>query len=233
MTDLKELEEFLSKPENAEAFKSFVKPLGFETPDDISGLKAKNTELILKNKKIQENYENQKKILDDIDLEEYHTLRDKASSNPKDTDIQRKLKKFEEDNRKISDAMSALENEYHGTLKSAEIEKALAPFDDKYRELLVSAFQNKSRVEILDGKRSVIIDDGDGLGLPASEYFSKFAQSEKGKAYLKTPVNAGAQSRSVNSQGAGKQTILRKQFDAITDPKEKVAIGKTHTVIDQ
>jgi hypothetical protein len=231
MTDLKELEEFLSKPENAEAFKSFVKPLGFETPDDISGLKAKNTELILKNKKIQENYENQKKILDDIDFEEYHTLRDKASSNPKDTDIQRKLKKFEEDNRKMSDAMSALENEYHGTLKSAEIEKALAPFDDKHKELLVSAYRNKAKVEILDGKRTVIIDDGDGLGLPASEFFSKFAQSERAKPYLKTPVNAGAQSRSVNGQGAGMRTVTRKEHASMSAEQQRLA-GKEYTVID-
>ena len=64
----------------------------------------------------------------------------------------------------------------------------------------------KARVEADNGKRKVVIDNGDGLMLSPKEYFQKYSETESGKKLLRESINVGSGSFGFNSGNTGKIT---------------------------
>jgi regulator of replication initiation timing len=225
-----ELKEFLKDPKNADAFKELVKAIGYETPEEINGLLKKNQELIAKQKKLREENEIIKKTLDEIDMDEYVELKKKVESSGKASDeltkLQRDLKKVSEDLEKERKGRSESESFLNRTLTENALIEALDAngFDSKHKELLKSAFLGKARIEIEENNRNVVLENGDGLGLPAKEFFKKFAESETGKVYLRQPESKGAGASGFSGAG-GAKIMKRDQYEKL-DPLEKSALIK-------
>lgn len=217
--ELKDLQEFMQKEENKAAFTELVKALGYETPDDIEGLKKKNRELIGKNQELKKSIDENNKILDSIDLEEYNTLKQSKTGKAGDDELnqlKRELKKAQDKLEAEVKRAGELETGYHSTLKEAAIQKALVDnkFSDQHFSLLKSAFLGKAKVEQDNGSYGVVIDNGDGIGLPVSEFFKTFSQSDQGKAYLQTAQNAGAGTRPFT--GTGPRTMSMSDFNSMS-----------------
>lgn len=216
--------DFFSKEENKGAFEEIAKSQGFETPDDIQGLKVKNQESQKKYQKIRDERDSLQKKLDTFDIDEYNELRDQKSKNSKDpgsdelNKIQRDLKKANMELENEKKSRSDIESFLNNTLKETALIKALNEngFDDKHKNLLTDAFSGKAKIEIDGGKRSVVILDGEGFGLPASEFFKNFANSDSGKGYLKEPVNKGGNSASFQG-GENMATITRAEYNKNPD----------------
>jgi regulator of replication initiation timing len=225
-----ELKEFMKDEKNAEAFKELAKAVGYETPEDINGLLKKNQELILKHKKLREENETIKKTLDEIDMDEYLELKKKVESSGKASDeltkLQRDLKKISDDLEKERKARSESEGFLNRTLTENALIEALDSngFDSKHKDLLKSAFLGKARIEMEENNRSVVLENGDGLGLPAKEFFKQFAQSENGKVYLRQPDNKGTGASGFSGTG-GAKIMKRDQYEKL-DPLEKSALIK-------
>ena len=69
--DINDFKEFLIDEENKKVFAEIAKTQGFETPEEIQGLKAKNYELLGNNKKLKEQMNEIQKKLDEIDIDSY------------------------------------------------------------------------------------------------------------------------------------------------------------------
>jgi chaperonin cofactor prefoldin len=225
---IEEIRDFLKDEKNAGEFKLLVKDLGFETPEDIQSLRKNKDELLQEKRQLKKDFEEMKKVLDEIDIDEYNELKNKKSSssgNDEVAKLQREFKKLSEQFATTLKDKEQIENEYNSNLKEINILSALDEigFDPKHKELLKSAFLGKAKVETDNGKRSVIIESADGLGLPAKDYFKNFASTDQGKAYLFEPENKGANSRSFSQNSA--KAITRKMFDSL-NPIEKNQIIK-------
>lgn len=234
--ELKDLQEFMQKEENKAAFSELVRALGYEAPEDIEGLKKKNRELILKNQELKKSIDENNKILDSIDIEEYNTLKQSRTGQAGGDEVnqlRRELKKAQDKIEAESRRAGELESSYHSTLKDAAIQKALIDhkFSDQHHSLLKSAFQGKAKVEQDNGSFTVVIDNGDGIGLPVSDFFKSFAQSEQGKAYLQTSVNSGAGSRSFQG-GSGPKSMPRSEFAKLS-PLDQMNTIKEGTTITE
>lgn len=221
--ELKELQEFLKIEANAGAFKEIVKALGYETPDDIQGLKKTNYELKAEKQKIRDELENLKKKLDEFNEAGYIDYKNKIDSKTDDGEkLKREIVKLSQ---KLSEAESRsgqIEQEYNSTLKDSIISKTLESLGfNQHKEILKQAFQAKAKVETDGNKKTVIIDDGDGLGLPADEYFKKFSTTDRGKLYLDKPVNTGAGVQGFSS-GGGAKTMNIENFNQLS-PKDRAA----------
>jgi len=236
--ELKDLQEFIKDEKNAGSFKEMVKALGFETPDDIKELKTKNNEVILRNKKLQEDYVTLKKSVDEVDMEEYSELKkQKESSGSKGTDEVQKLKR---DLQKVTDLLNnkskseeKVNQELNETLIKTEIinNLGLHNFDNKYYETILPYFLGKARVEVDNGKRSVVIDNGDGSGLSPKEYFQKYSETDTGKSYLRQPDNRGAGSQSFNG-GGGSKTMSRDSWEKMSPESRSSAVKSGITITD-
>jgi regulator of replication initiation timing len=225
---LEEFKEFLKDPKNAEGFKGIVKEMGYETPEEIEGLKKKNTDLILDKKKMRLEMDDVKKRLDEIDVEEYIELKSKKG---KDTDkdvetrLQRDLKKAEDRAKAAEDANGKTSSFLNSVLIKAQLSDAIDAngFDVKHKDLLLSAFSGRAKVEIDDKGHNVIIDNGDTLGVPANEFFKNYAGTDSGKAYLRQATQRGSGSQSFDSGAQGK-TIKREAFDNLSPADQMKAI---------
>lgn len=192
---LEELKEFMQDENNAAAFNEIVKAAGYETPDDIQGLKRNNQELKLEKQKIRSEYENLKKKIDEIEEQRYieGDGQKGESKNAELEKMKRELARMTEKINTTESRASQIESEYHSTLKESILSNTLESLGFKqHKELLKSAFQGKAKVEIDGNKKIVLIDTGDGIGLPADEFFKQYSTTEQGKMYLDKPVNAGA-----------------------------------------
>lgn len=215
--NLEDLQEFIKDEKNAGAFKDIVKALGYETPDDISGLKSNRDEFRRKYEKIRTDYEEMQKKLADIDIDEYHTLKESKGKKPDDdyTKLQREHKRLQDQLKFDQEEKTKLQTAYHNTLRESALSKALeANKFTQHNKLLTDAFLGKTTIEIIDGRPivSVISDD---MQIEISDYFKKFANTEIGKMYVDKPVNSGAGSQNISGSGNAK-TMPRTEYDKMS-----------------
>ncbi len=232
MENLNELQEFIKDANNAKAFNEFIKSQGYETPDEIQGLKNKNRELILAEKEWKKKFETTQNLLDEIDMDEYNKYKSKASGkagiNEDAVKLQRELEKQKKQIEDILKEKEDFSQKYQNNLKLTKLNEALDQngFDAKHKELLISAYQGKAIVE----DDNIIIDGGTLGQLPANEFFKKYATTEQGKSYLRVPENRGAGSRSFDGKG-GKGTMTRDEFMSLNETEKSTAV-KEFTIID-
>jgi len=234
--ELKDLQEFIKDEKNAGTFKEMVKALGFETPDEIKGLQKTNYELKSEKKKLQEDYISLQKKLDEVDEDDYAEYKKSKSSGAGAKGDE--ISKFQRDLKKLTDQLNGeiqknqkIETEYNESLKRQEINDALGIFDSKDHELLRSAFLGKARIEVDNGRRSVVIDNGDGLGLSPKDYFQKYSETDTGKSYLRKPDNRGAGSQSFNG-GGGSKTMSRDSWEKMSPESRSSAVKSGITITD-
>jgi len=215
-----DLQDFISKEENKDQFVKLVKELGFESKEEVSGLRNKRDELLGVNKKLKEKNQEYEKMLDKIDVEEYYDLKNK-SGDPEINKIKREAEKYKSDYETLKQDREALEAELSNTLVKSTLSGTLDEIgiDPKHKNLIISAHIGKAKVEKTDSGRTVLIDDGDGLGLPINDYFKKFAESETGKVYLKQPENKGANSSRFSGSGTNKQ-MATSEFKKLSGPEQ-------------
>jgi len=224
--NLDELKTALQDETNAEAFKGIIKEMGFEAPEDVQGLKVVNSNLKAEKMKVKTELDSLKKRLDEIDEDGYIAYKNKRDSSGDDSErLKREYAKIQKDYSEVLKKSEQLESEYNNTLRDNVLSEALESAGFKtHKTILKQALQAKAKVIQEDGKRLLLIDDGDGLGLPAQEYIKKFAESEQGKQYLDKPVNGGSGSTGFSGTGSGK-TMKLQAFKQLS-PQERSSFMK-------
>ena len=223
--DINDFQEFLKDEGNKKVFADAAKTLGFESQDEVQGLKAKNYELLGNNKKLKEQMSDIQKKLDSIDIDSYNDYVNKISQSGKPDDeiakLKRDLQTAIKQNEEYKSKHSALETELNSSTINSTLSSVFDEIgiDPKHKALLLEAYRGKAKTETTDSGRTVVIDTGDSLGLPANEYFKKFAESENGKLYLKQPENTGANSSRFTGT-ANTQKITQTDFNNL-QPKEQ------------
>jgi hypothetical protein len=229
-----EIKDFFSKPENKDTFAAVAATMGFE---EVTGLKENQTKLQMsvheKTKKIaelQKNYEDAKKMLDEMTANGISDSSGQtAGSKDKIADYERKLKKISDDLEAERKARQESESKYNiATIRNKLSEAFSSPeldIDPVYHSFLMDTYTGKARLEVIDGKESVIINDGE-LGSPVQEHFKKFITTDLGQRFKRVPVNTGAGASGHKTNGAGTKTIKRADWEAITDPAHKSEMAK-------
>lgn len=223
---LEEFQEFLKDDGNRQVFIEVAKSIGFESQEEIQGLRNKRDELLGTNKKMKEKIAEYEKMLDKIDIEEYNDLKlknDNKSQGDEFSKLQREFKKLSETYEKVNSEKTALEAEYNNSIISSTISSILdeVGIDPVHKGLLTTAYKGKAKIERDDSGRNVIIDDEGGLGLPAKEFFKKFVETETGKIYVRQPENRGASSGNIKPSGSVK-TMKLSDFNTML-PKDRAS----------
>ncbi len=209
MQTKKEFQEFISKEENKVLFEQVAKAAGYESAEEVKGLKDKNYELLGKMKEHKDETEKVRKQLDSIDQVAYN---DYVSKKDNDKTEEEKLSvqktRFEESLREESAKYKNLETEFNNNMIGLNLSSTFEELgiDSKHKQILTSAFFSKAKVEMDNGKRKVVIDD-DGLGITTKEYFQKWVETDQGKEYLKKPENSGAAPQKFEPSGNNKGTL--------------------------
>jgi len=219
--NIEELKAALQDEANAEAFKAIITELGYEGPEDVKGLKVVNQNLKAEKMKVKSELDEAKKRLDEIDVDDYIAYKSQKDDAGGDAGkLQREFAKLQKDYSEVLQKSEQLESEYNNTLRDNVLSEALEGAGFKtHKTILKQALQAKAKVVQEDGKRLLLIDDGDGPGLPAKDYIKNFAESEQGRQYLDKPANAGTGVRSTGSNGSAK-TMSLKEFKAL-QPKDR------------
>jgi hypothetical protein len=224
---VEELKEFLEDENNKAVFEEIVKDLGYESQDDIQGLKSKNDQLLAKLKKKKDEFEEKQKLLDGIDIDAYNEYinGDKGKDNNSELNkIKRELKESND----LIEKFKKIEDDYNNALKLNAVKDALIEnkIDSRHTKILTSAFMGKAKVEIDGDARNIIIDD-DGLGLPPKEFFKKWTETETGKAYLAKPENKGGENTPLGSSGV---KMSRQEFEK-RPATERMSLIEKGTII--
>lgn len=238
---VEEFKELIQNPEAAKDLIPILKAAGFETPEDIQGLKAKNNEILLKMKKINEEKTNLQKLIDDVDYQEYLAKKEnpdnsvnnaaQGTGNAEFDKLQLAMKKltldFEKlakEKEKIAEEKNKIESTFFQDRIDTQLSTALdiAGFDPEHKSLLQQALRGKAKIENNDGKYIAVLEDENGIPLPAKEFAIAFASTDSGKRYLKKPENRGANSQNINGGSTNSKQISREQFEKMT-PAEKAA----------
>ena len=234
--DINDFQEFLKDEGNKKVFADVAKTLGYETPEEIQGLKAKNYELLGNNKKLKEQINEIQKKLDGIDIDSYNDYVNKISTSGKPDDeitkLKRELQTAIKQNEEYKSKYSALEAELNSSVVNSTLSSVFDEIgiDPKHKALLLEAYRGKAKIETTDSGRTVVIDSGDSLGLPAIDYFKKFAESETGKHYLKQPENSGANSSRFTQPASG-QKITQTDFNKLLPKQQAEFMNKGGTII--
>lgn len=227
-----DLQEFIQDEANKELFEEIAKVAGYESQEAITGLKNKNYELLSKMKKSKEERDIIQKQLDNIDIDGYNEYVNKSSSGKADENkANRDLLRLQEQLKQTVENNSKLESELNNNIINSRLSSIFDEIgiDPKHKSLLTSAYLSKAKVEIDDNTRQVVINNGDGLELPAKDYFTQWSDTDQGREYLRKQDNNGANSRSFNK--AGSRTIKKADFDRLT-PSEKMKAVKDLQVVD-
>ena len=220
-----ELKEF--KESNSDEFQELIKGLGFESEDDVTGLKSKRDELLRTNRQLKNSLKDAEKKISSIDLDEYEALRESAA-NVDSTKADRESKRLQELVKSEQDRASGLELALNETLIKNELSKAfdINKVDSIHKSMLTNAYLGKAKVENDNGRRTVYIDDGNAE-LPAGDFFKQWVDSDNGKPYLAKATNHGAGDKNFN---ASNNTISRTDFDSLSH-MDKAATVKNGTKI--
>jgi hypothetical protein len=165
---------------NSEEFKAAVA----EAIDEaVSGLKAKNNELIAKNKKLQ-----QGATIDPADLEAVERERDEWKA--KAQAAEKAAKKAETDRDAAVKARSDIDSAYSNTLRDAALAEALAkagvtnPVHQKAAKALL-----KDAVQVVDENGSRVVKAGDKA---LADHITEWAGSDEGKHFVTAPDTQGS-----------------------------------------
>jgi hypothetical protein len=94
----------------------------------------------------------------------------------------------------------------------------------------MDTYTGKARLEVIDGKESVIINDGE-LGSPVQDHFKKFITTDLGQRFKRVPVNTGAgASGHKTSQSSGK-TLKQEAFDSLSATQQRDFINSGGSLI--
>lgn len=185
-----EFTEFLKGDENRALFIEVAKGLGFESPEDIEGLKRKNRELIADKTRVKNELEEMKKKLDNLEEDRYIDKTDGKATEP-DVKTKREVDRLKKELEEAVSRASRVESEYNSTLIESTLTKALEETGfNQHKDLLRQAFLGKAKIEIEGDKRTILISDGE-QELPAKDFF-KLKSTTDLKQYLDKPVNSGA-----------------------------------------
>jgi len=214
-----DLAEYLQDENNKTEFNELAKSLGYETPEDIEGLRNKNNEVILKLKKEKEERTKLQKTLDEINLDEYYEYKNGADSNGK---AQAQANALQKKLESLIQEKTDIESKYMSSQIESQLSQALEATGFKtHKGILKQALQGKAKVENDNGKPIVIIEDENGLPLPVKEYLISFANSEDGKRYLDQPENKGAGSQNISGTSGSRQ-VTEDDFKKMS-PKERAS----------
>ena len=229
-----ELREFLNDSENQDLLVELAKEKGFKTDDEITGLKNKNLEILSEKKELKKKYDELKKTIDSVDIDEYNLLKEQVeNSQGKDqkvTKLERDFKRLEEQLKKEQEQKNEVAKKYRSTLKKIKIVEALDNnnIDPQHKDIILSAFSGRAEVEE-DGE--VLITNGGGLGQPVNEFFEQWV-AEDGKRYLKEAQSTGTKSNDGNPTKHSK-TIKRSDFEGMNPQQQaKIATDQTVKIID-
>ena len=228
-----DLQEFLKDEANKEQFIQVVKELGYESPEEVKGLRDKRDELLGKVSKYkstiseyEKKLEEKEKMLDKFNGLDYTEIDGKSKGSDELSVLKRKVAKYEEDFSLTKKERDALEAELNNTLIKNTLLSTLdeLKIDKKHKNLIISAHMPRAKVEKGDNGREVVIESGDGLGLPVKDYFKKFIESD-GSIYLEQPVNAGSGASKYSGSGSGK-TVSDQEFKNMS-PRERSEFMKS------
>lgn len=229
-----DLQEFLKDEANKEQFIQVVKELGYESPEDVKGLRDKRDELLGKVSKYkstiseyEKKLEEKEKMLDKFSGLDYTEIDSKGKGSDELSVLKRKVAKYEEDFSLTKKERDALEAELNNTLIKNTLLSTLdeVGIDPVHKNLIISAHMPRAKVEKGDNGREVVIDDGGGLGLPTKEYFKKFTESEAGKVYLKQAENRGSGASKFSGSTSGK-TVTDQEFKSMS-PRDRSEFMKS------
>ena len=219
---VEELREFLKDEKNKGDAEEIIKSLGYESQEDVSGLKDNQRRLLDEKKKLKSELEEKQKLLDSVDLDAYNEYIEFGSKKDSKGDLKEfnRIKREFEETKKLVESLKKVDSEHNDLIKELALHKAFDQFgiDQRFKNLLTSAFKGRAKVEIDGDKRNVVIDD-DGLGLPPQDYIKKWIETDEGRAYLAKPDNKGGGNFAFNSSGNGNK-ITEDQLNQLT-PKQK------------
>ena len=222
-----EFKELMAGESSAE-ITAILKAGGFSTPEDIEGLKNKNTELLGKiqlSKKEMSLRDEKLKILDGLDLDAYNKFIEDDAAKGKDADLvklNREIKRLSDENKAFSDNSSDITKKYHKELIKTGLSTALrANGYNQNEEILKRAYQGQATIEVENGSDTLVITGDDGLAIPAGDFFKALPTTEFGKRYLDKPDNKGSGKNYSNSGGASKQ-MAESDYNNLS-PKEKAS----------
>lgn len=90
----------------------------------------------------------------------------------------------------------------------------------------LSLFERMADVAVVEGKKAVQME-----GKPVEEFFKTWLTTEQSKFFIKAPANSGTNAPgSDNNTPAGKPTITRAEFDALS-PIDKFTAALKSTII--
>jgi hypothetical protein len=235
MKSWEELTEFLKDDKNKIAFVDVIKNLGFYTKEDVenetTGLKNNNVRILDEKKKLQKEFEEVKAKLEEIDLDEIAELKKGKQTKGKESEevenLKKQLKTIETKLKQKDESETALKKENENIFTSVRMNEAIdEKYDPSFKKLLISAYQQKAKINEVDGKKDVYIDD-ENLGfLSAKEFFNKFITTDEGKKFAYIPKNAGANSNQFNkTAGGGIRKMAQAEFEALPTT-EKIAFAK-------
>ena len=224
-----ELKEFLKDENNTVIFGELAKELGYESQDEVKGLKNKKNELLSSWREEKDKRLELEKRLDNIDIDAYNEYVN-GNKNKDNSELNKIKRELKEANDRVQ-KLSKIENDYNNALKLNAVKDALFEnnVDSKHTKILTSAFLGKAKVEVDGDCRNVIINDDDGLGLPPKEFFKNWIETETGKAYLAKPENKGSNSSSFSSGGS---KMSRSEFDKKPALEKKSLIEKGIQITD-
>ena len=201
--NIEELKEFMKTDE----FKEIAKSLNWKAEDEVQGLVSKRDELLGKNKTLTQKIAELEAKLSEVDLDEYAELKSKVGSKSKDDNVAQLARDLEKLKKQLADEQTkaaSIETEYNGALTKSALLEAFnrVGFDKKHHAILLDAFGNKAKVEVVDGKRNVIIGDDS-----VTDFFDKYAKGD-GQHYVEQQESRGAGSQRMNG---GVKTVFTRE----------------------
>lgn len=230
---IEELKELLGSAEGKQLFNTLAKELGYESPDEVQGLRTKRDELLGKVKNLNKEKTDLEAKISDVDFEEYQIFKEKGTGNKiadEAVALKRQLNVLDTKFKEETANRIKIESAYDNKLKESELSKIFSDIniDPKHAKLLTSAFKDKVKTEGDYDKRELIVDvDGSGLGLPAAEYFKKWVADE-GKPYVRIPENRGTGSHQFSTKNA--KVISRNDFNALPLADQSSLVGSGVTI---
>jgi hypothetical protein len=226
---MEQLKALLETEEGKAEFSALVKEMGYLAPDEFSGLKNKNDELLGKYVQQKNKLKELEKTLDSIDVDEYIALKESAGNQPQGgtaAKVEREISALKKALEKIEAEKTTYKSQYESQLLSSSLSSALdkANIDNIHKELLLTAYKSKAKIE--DG--SVYID-ADGLPKTPEEYFSEWTQTEQGKAYIRKPENTGANAPRFSGNAGTKTQFTRAELHTPENRKAYLEAAKNGT----
>lgn len=224
-----QLTELINTDEGKALIGDIAKSIGYESQDDIKGLKLKNQQLLAAEKSIKEQMQSVKDAYSDIDLEEYKSF--KANKGKQDPANDVEVRKIKQQLEQIAKEKDEYRTKLEGSTKRSSIFNAIskAGFDPRFNDALYALFDKQAKVQPdSNGNYSVIVDDGSAVD-SIEDFVIKYSKSDNGKAFMPIPEHKGAGAKSY--AGSTSKTMKRSDWEQLKGA-EKVKAAKDCQIID-